>query len=379
MARSKGNGESRPEETPGPHIVPVVGIGASAGGLSALESLLPAIKPGIGLAFVIVQHLDPDHESALTMLLERLATIPVTLISDATRVEADHIYVIPPNASLTITDDRLHIAPPVDQRGLRTPIDGFFLSLADARGENAAGVILSGSGSDGTLGLRAIKEHGGLTIAQDGAEYDGMMRSAVRSGMVDFVLPVAEIPGKVSGFFRARNGSTAVIESEDAADYLMQICGLLRTRTGHDFSGYKDKTVGRRVQRRMQVLQIEKPADFVQRLRREPAQIDILLQDMLIGVTNFFRDPEAFAVLEDKVIPQLFEGKGPEDKVRVWAPGCSTGEEAYSLAILLREHLPKSHAAPKLQIFATDIDEQALQVARIGRYPATIAKDIPQK
>src|SRR3954469_9759985 len=243
MARTKGNGGSRPEETPGPPavpvVVPIVGIGASAGGLSALESLLPAIKPGIGLAFVIVQHLDPDHESALTMLLERLATIPVTLISDATRVEADHIYVIPPNASLTITDDRLHIAPPVDQRGLRTPIDGFFLSLADARGEDAAGVVLSGSGSDGTLGLRAIKEHGGLTIAQDGAEYDGMMRSAVRSGMVDFVLPLEKIPAKLTDYFRhltsvdSRKGPDGV--RPEAADNLTQICALLRTRTGHDF------------------------------------------------------------------------------------------------------------------------------------------------
>jgi two-component system CheB/CheR fusion protein len=379
MANSKGNGDGAKEEgTAGP-AVPVVGIGASAGGLTALESLLPAIKPGSGLAFVIVQHLDPDRQSMLSSLLDRLSPIPVSLIENETRVQANWIYVIPPNASLTIVDDHLHLAPPVEQRGLRTPIDGFFISLAEARGERATGIILSGSGSDGTLGLRAIKEHGGLTIAQEGAEYDGMMRSAVRTGMVDFVLPLAEIPAKLADYFRHLDGHRERTESQEAADYLTQICALLRTRTGHDFSGYKDKTVARRVQRRMQVLQVDSVPEFIERLRKEPHEVDVLLQDLLIGVTNFFRDPQAFTALEEKVIPHLFDGKGPEDTVRVWVPGCSTGEEAYSVAILLREHMPKGQGAPRLQIFASDIDEQALQVARIGRYPAAIARDIPQK
>ena len=379
MAKTKGNGEARaePEVSGLPIIVPVVGIGASAGGIHAFEALVPAIRKDSGLAFVIVQHLDPDHESMLASLLRRLSAIPVTLIRNQTPIEADNLYVIPPNTALTIAADRLYLSPPTEGRGQRMPIDGFFLSLAEARDERAAGIILSGTGSDGTLGLRAIKEHGGLTIAQAGAEYDGMMRSAVRSGMVDFVLPLEQIPGKLAGYFHHLDGRLQQTESEDATDHIKKICGLLRTRTGHDFSGYKDKTVGRRVQRRMQVLQLDTLPAFIERLRREPAEVDILLQDMLIGVTNFFRDPPAFAALEDKVIPQLFEGKGPDDTVRVWVPGCSTGEEAYSMAILLREHLPKGASAPKLQVFASDIDEHALQVARSGRYPATIARDIP--
>src|SRR5690348_11689675 len=270
MERSKGSGEQPAEQTPEAPAVPVVGIGASAGGLSALESLLPAIPPSSGLAFVIVQHLDPDHESVLSSLLERLSPIPVSLIKNETAVQANCIYVIPPNTSLTIVDDHLRLAPPVQQRGPRTPIDGFFISLAETRGERAAGVILSGSGSDGTLGLRAIKERGGLTIAQEGAEYDGMMRSAVRTGMVDFVLPLDQIPAKLADYFHHLDGHRQRnAESREAADHLTQICALLRTRTGHDFSGYKDKTVARRVQRRMQVLQIDTVPQFVDRLRKE--------------------------------------------------------------------------------------------------------------
>lgn len=376
MAKTKGNGDKSPDGTPAV-VVPVAGIGASAGGLAAFEILLPAIKPDSGAAFVIVQHLDPHHDSALTELLQRLSPVPVTLIKDDTPIAADHIYVIPPNASLTIGGDRLHLSVPLEQRGQRTPIDGFFQSLAQARGDKAAGIILSGSGSDGTLGLRAIKEHGGLTIAQDSAEYDGMMRSAVRSGMVDFVLPLERIPAKLAEYFHHLDGRQKQPAIDDTAEHLARITALLRTQTGHDFSGYKDKTLWRRVQRRMQVLQIDSLPAFIGRLRSAPDEIEILLQDLLIGVTNFFRDPRAFAALEEKVIPQLLRGKGPDDVVRVWVPGCSTGEEAYSIAILLREHMPRGEPAPRLQIFASDIDEPALQAARTGRFPAAIAKDIP--
>src|SRR5918994_4283583 len=360
--------------------VPIVGIGASAGGIGALETLVPLFDRGAGLAYVVVQNLDPERKSGLTALLRRIAKIPVIEIADQVIIEGDHVYVIPPNAALAISDKRLQISPPTEQRFQRTPIDGFFISLAEANGECSAGVILSGTGSDGTIGLRAIKEQGGLTVAQDDAEYDGMMRSAVRSGMVDFVLPLDKIPARLNDYFRhltnveARKGPDGV--RPEAANHLAQIAALLRTRTGHDFSGYKDKTVARRVQRRMQVLQIDEVPDFIERLRKEPQELDALLQDLLIGVTNFFRDPSAFEALEREVIPQLFEGKGPDDTVRVWVPGCSTGEEAYSIAILLREHMPKQRA-PKLQIFASDIDEQSLQIARTGRFPSTIAKDIP--
>ncbi|SEP50756.1 two-component system, chemotaxis family, CheB/CheR fusion protein [Rhodospirillales bacterium URHD0017] len=361
--------------------IPVVGIGASAGGIGALETLVPLFAPDAGLAYVVVQHLDPTHESVLTALLARAAKIPVVEIKDQTSIQADHVYVIPPNTAVTVADGRLRLTPPVEPRGQRTPIDGFFVSLAEARGESAAAIVLSGTGSDGTIGLRAVKEHGGLTVAQDDAEYDGMMRSAVRSGMVDFVLPIEKIPAKLYDYFRhlievdGRKGPDGV--RQEATANLAHISTLLRARTGHDFSGYKDKTVARRVQRRMQVLQIDEVPDFIERLRKEPQQLDALLQDLLIGVTNFFRDPQAFEALEREVIPQLFEGKGPEDALRVWVPGCSTGEEAYSIAILLREHMPKAQSAPKLQIFASDIDEHSLQIARIGRFPATIAKDVP--
>ncbi len=377
MKRPKTDGQPPEDEGNPPGTIPVVGVGTSAGGLAALESMVPAIKPGSGLAYVIIQHLDPDHESVLAAILERLATIPVTAIKDHMAIQADHIFVIPPNKSLTVVDGELRLGNPIEQRGLRTPIDGFFLSLAEAHGEHSAGIILSGSGSDGTLGLRAIKEHGGLTIAQEGAEYDGMMRSAVSTGMVDFVLPLPEIPPKLTDYFRHLDGRRRAGDISEATDHLTQICALLRTRTGHDFSGYKDKTVARRVQRRMQVLQLDSVPEFIDRLRKEPREVDVLLQDLLIGVTNFFRDPAAFLALEEKVMPSLFDGKGADDTVRVWVPGCSTGEEAYSIAILMREHMPKGRAAPKLQIFASDIDEQALQVARLGRFPSTVAKDVP--
>src|SRR5215470_1171494 len=378
--KSEGEGDPKPRRD---GQIPVVGIGASAGGIGALEALLPLLKADSGIAYVVVQHLDPTHESALTAIIGRGTQIPVVEARDAMPIERDHIYVIPRNSTLTMAQDRLRLGPLVEARGQRTPIDAFFLSLAEAKGENAACVILSGTGSDGTLGLRAIKENGGLTIAQQGAEYDGMMRSAVGTGLVDFIAPAEKIADKLCEYFQhlaeidGRKGPDGV--RPEASDHLTQISALLRTRTGHDFSGYKDKTIARRVQRRMQVLQINTVPDFIERLRKEPNEVDILLQDLLIGVTNFFRDPQAFTALEEKVIPELFANKGPDDTVRVWVPGCSTGEEAYSIAILLREHMPKGQGVPKLQIFASDIDEHALAVARIGRYPATIARDIAEK
>jgi two-component system CheB/CheR fusion protein len=383
----KGNGKKNgpgEEEARRSGQIPVVGVGASAGGIGALESLLPLLKPTRGIAYVIVQHLDPTHESALTSLLGRRTEMPVVQATDRMPVEPDHIYVIPRKTTLTLVEGQLHLERAVESRGQRTPIDAFFISLAEAEGENAACVILSGTGSDGTVGLRAIKENGGLTIAQDGAEYDGMMRSAVRTGMVDFVLPLDQIPDKLVDYFQhlaeidSRKGPDGV--RQEAADHLAQICALLHMRTGHDFSGYKHKTVARRVQRRMQVLQIDEVSDFIERLRKHPQELDALLQDLLIGVTNFFRDADAFEALEREVIPKLFEGKAVEETVRVWVPGCSTGEEAYSIAILLREHTPKAQTAPKLQIFASDIDEQSLQFARIGRFPSTISSDVsPQR
>jgi len=371
------------EPSPDVAAFPIIGIGASAGGIDALQRLFPAVPLDCDMAFVVVQHLDPDHKSVLAEVLARSSPLPVTQIEDETAVEAAHVYVIPPNSALTIHGRRLRLAQPTAPRGHRCPIDDFLTSLAKDQAENAACVILSGTGSDGTVGLRAIKENGGLTFAQAEAEYDGMMRSAVATGLVDFVLRAEEIPARLQDYFghktrldREKGPDSLPLE---AANHLARICALLRSQTGHDFSDYKDKTIVRRVQRRMHLLQIDELPTFIERLRKDPHEVTLLFQDLLIGVTNFFRDPEAFAALEHDVIPRLFEGKGPEDTVRVWVPGCATGEEAYSIAMLLREAMPRLPYSPKLQIFASDINEHAIDTARMGRYPATIAKDVPAR
>ena len=361
---------------------PVVGIGASAGGIDALKKFLPALDPQSGLAFVLVQHLDPNHDSILAEILTPMSPIPVVRIKEGTEVAPNHFYVIPPNAALTIENGKLRLSRLAKRRAISTPIDIFFISLAEDRSDFAACAILSGTGSDGTLGLRAIKEHGGLTLAQEGAEYDGMMRSALATGLVDFVVPAEEMPAKLASYFHHMNVLMTAKGPEgpelEAADSFAQICGLLRARTGHDFSGYKNSTIARRVQRRMQVLQIDTIAAFLDRLREDVREIDLLFQDFLIGVTNFFRDPKIFEALQRDVIPRLFEGKGANDEVRVWVPGCSTGEEAYTIAILLKEHVRKVDSRIKLQIFASDIDEHGLELARTGRFPGTIAKDVPE-
>ncbi|HYZ23822.1 MAG TPA: CheR family methyltransferase [Rhodopila sp.] len=360
---------------------PVIGIGASAGGVDALLRLIPTLSADPGMAFVVVQHLDPHHASALAAVLRRTSPLPVSVIEDGMAVKENHIYVIPQNARLTIAEGRLHL---VAHHGARMPeglIDGFFVSLARDRGESAGCVILSGTGSDGTLGLRAIKENGGLTVAQADASYDGMMRSAVATGMVDFTLTAEQIGAKLTEYFglaremRRHRRRRAV--ADETASRLPAIIALLRSRTGNDFSGYKDRTIIRRVQRRMHVLHITDADSFVERLRNDPHEVTLLFQDLLIGVTEFFRDGEAFASLKEKVVPELFRDKTQDHSVRVWIPGCSTGEEAYSIAILLREYASALPHAPRLQIFASDIDEQALEVARIGRYPASIARDMP--
>lgn len=376
----EATGEQADEEVSG-LTCPVIGVGASAGGIEALQQLLPKVERGRGMAFVIVLHLDPDHASILPDILARYTSLPVAPVEGEKDVEPDHVYVISPNAVLTIQEGRLRSEPRSSPRGQRNPIDEFLISLARDRGESAACVILSGTGSDGTIGLRAIKEGGGLVLAQAGAEYDGMMRSAVSTGLVDFILPAEEVPQKLADYFgrviSERSRAVWQRSEPDASEQLRQITALLRTQTGHDFASYKENTIIRRIQRRMHVLQLDNMTDFVERLRRDSREVTLLFQDLLIGVTHFFRDPEAFAALEHDALPALFKDKGPEDAIRVWVPGCSTGEEAYSIAILLRECATQPQRAPKLQIFASDIDEEALAVARMGRYPATISKDIP--
>lgn len=368
-------------KAPADGFFPIIGVGASAGGIGALQKFFPEVPADSGFAYVVIQHLDAEHESVLASIIQRCTSIEVQTAAEGIEIEPDKIYVIPPGVSVTVEDHRFRVARMAATRARRTPIDDFFTSLAQDRSENAAGVILSGTGSDGTIGLRAIKERGGLTLAQESAEYDGMMRSAVQSGLVDMVLPAEEMAGKLVSYFRhsSRSDSERDRHKRDVAEQLSRIAALLRMRTGHDFSGYKDNTILRRIQRRMQVLQIDDPAAFYERLRAEPQQVDLLFQDLLIGVTSFFRDPHAFDVLERLVVPKLFEGRKPDETIRVWVPGCATGEEAYSVAMLLRENAPRGAASPNLQIFATDIDERALEVARAGRYPATIATDVTPK
>ena len=333
-------------------------------------------------AFVVIAHLDPQQKSALADVLGRATSMEVIAVTKPVELRRHHVYVIAPNSILRLKGNRL--VPEPRREGAATPINDFLLSLASEAGARAVSIILSGTGSDGTLGLRAVKEAGGLTIAQasESAQYPGMPRSAVATGLVDMVLRAEDMPSKLLDYgrrlerFGDGKGKSAL--QDQARRYLIHICTLLRTKTGHDFSQYKESTLLRRIQRRMQVSQLERVESYIEKLRRDPAEVEALFQDLLIGVTHFFRDRAAFAALESKIIPKLFENH-VDDQIRVWVPGCATGEEAYSIAILLREHMQKVDAAPKVQVFATDIDEKALEFARVGIYPEPIARDVGAK
>jgi two-component system CheB/CheR fusion protein len=355
---------------------PIVGIGASAGGVEALEALFTAMPPDSGMAFVVVTHLDPRRESWLAKIIGHHTSMPVAEAQDGDAVEPGRVYVLPPAAILTIEQGRLRLRERGGELSERAPIDIFFSSLAEDRGEDAVGIVLSGGGSDGTLGIKAIKEHGGLTITQGSnrtePRFKDMPESAAATGLVDLVVPVEVIPERLLQYLR----SGGEVEKERMAAATAAIYQLLQTRVGHDFSRYKDKTFGRRVQRRMQVLQLADIDAYVQRLRDDPAEISFLFRDLLIGVTAFFRDEEAFRVLETKVIPKLFEGKDADRNARIWVPGCSTGEEVFSIAMLLREHIDELSSPWRVQVFGTDIDERALSVARAGHYPASLLKDV---
>jgi two-component system CheB/CheR fusion protein len=358
----------------------VAALGASAGGLEAFEQFFEHMPAEAGIAFVIVQHLAPDHASALPELLARYTSMAVEQARDHAKIVPNRVYIIPPNATLTIKDRTLRVTAPLEARGYRTPIDSLFSSLAEDCGENAVCIMLSGTGTDGTLGLRAIKEHGGMAMAQtlESAKYDAILRSAIATGLVDHVLPVEEMPAKLMEYaahLSLLDGKPNRIR-EQIATHLGKVHGLLRHRAGHDFSQYKENTIARRLERRMKALQIETIDQYVQILERQPDEVDLLFKDLLIGVTQFFRDHEAFETLGREVIPKLFDAKGADDKVRAGVIGCATGEEAYSIAILLCEHASTLDNAPTIQIFATDIDDQGLEMARKGRYPENIAKQV---
>ena len=360
----------------------IVALGASAGGLEPLETFFDRMPADAGIAFVIIQHLAPDHPTALPQILARHTAMSVEEAKNHTQIEPDHVYVIPPNATLTIENGALRVTPAAEARGVRTPIDAFFGSLADDRSENAVCIMLSGTGTDGTLGLRAIKEHGGMALAQslESAKYDAILRSAIGTGLVDHVLPVDGMPGKIQEYaahlasFNGNGKADGIREQLGA--YMGKIHAILRRRVGHDFSQYKESTVARRLERRMKSLQIDTVEQYVEQLTRVPEEADRLFNDLLIGVTQFFRDADAFKALSEEVIPKLFAGKGSDDEVRVCVVGCATGEEAYSIGMLLREHAATLDRAPKMQVFATDIDNEALASARKGRYPESIAEHV---
>jgi two-component system, chemotaxis family, CheB/CheR fusion protein len=380
----------------------IIGLGASAGGVKVLQDFFDAMPPDSGMAFVVVMHLSPDHQSSLPMILQQRTTMPVLMVTEGMSLEADHVYVIPPNTHLSLDGGRLHLLQPQQPAGRRIAIDLFFRSLSVNYGPRAVAIILTGTDSDGVIGIKHIKEQGGLTIAQDPqeAEFDSMPRTAIETGMVDWILPLAQIPPQLMELIHnerrmhippeqipqaneeqtkdTNSGGPVVSQqtpslTDEAA--LIEVLRFLRGQTGHDFAHYKRATILRRVARRLQVNLLENISSYLDFLRTHPAEGTALLHDLLISVTNYFRDRDAFAVLESH-IPQLFADKKPSDQVRVWVAGCATGEEAYSVAMLLQEHASKLDTPPTIQVFATDLDDEAIHAARAGLYPVTIEADV---
>ena len=400
MTRKKGTKTDQssqpptPQEegmTPEPADIPsagfsIVGVGASAGGLAAFEAFFSGMPADSdpGMAFVLVQHLAPDHKSILSELIRRYTRMQVFEVADGMVVQPNCAYIIPPGRDMAFLNGTLQLLEPTAPRGQRLPIDFFFRSLAQDQRERAIGIVLSGTGSDGTLGIRAIKGEGGMVMVQNPAstEYDGMPRSAIATGLVDFELPPAEMPAQLMAYVSRAFGRSPLplaAPTPKIESALKKVFILLNAQTGHNFSQYKPNTILRRIKRRMAVHQIDTMAEYVRYLQQTPAEGEALFRDLLIGVTQFFRDPETFKVVEDEVIPKLFAGKPASSVIRVWSPGCSTGEEAYSLAILLAERQEAMKQSFKVQVFATDIDSQAIAAARLGLYPASIAADISKE
>jgi two-component system, chemotaxis family, CheB/CheR fusion protein len=367
---------------------PTVGIGASAGGLDAFQRLLHRLKPNTGMAYVLVQHLDPEHESLLPELLGRASAIPVVQAVDGMPLRVDHAYVIPPNRTMTVIDGHLRLVARGKGRGLHLPIDTFLRSLAEVHGSGAVGVILSGAGSDGSRGIEAIKEAGGITMAQDSAsaQIASMPEHAVETGAVDFVLEPEEIADQLArvGAHLASdlNGDGAVgsgtgaLPNRSDEGALRKIVAILEQRTGVDFQHYRRGTLHRRILRRMLVHRQETHTEYLAHLRLDPAELDVLYEELLIGVTRFFRDPDVFAALHASALPAMLEGHAPGTPIRVWVPGCATGEEAYSIAMALLERLDDAGRDIPIQIFGTDLSEASIATARAGVYPKTIAADV---
>jgi two-component system CheB/CheR fusion protein len=385
---------SEPGVVPSTLKFPVVGIGASAGGLPALLRFFENMPRQTGMAFVVILHLSPKHKSSADQVLQRATRMPVTQVVETVRIEPDHIYVIPPNRHLTMVDGVLGLNDLDRPRGGHIAIDIFFRTLAEVHRERAVAIVMSGTGSDGAVGLTRIKEQGGITMVQmpADAEHDGMPEAAIATGIVDFVLPVVDMPQKLVELWENARAielpppgdgegpiaKAPVAESAmQAEEALQRVISLLLGRTGHDFKQYKRATVLRRIERRMQVRGVHTLPDYCALLEGDAREYGALLDDMLIGVTNFFRDREAFEAVEREIIPELFKDKLPTEEVRVWVAACSTGEEAYSLTMLLADYAADMEKPPPYQVFASDIDTDAIAQARSGVYPASIVTDVP--
>ena len=363
-------------------LLTIVGIGASAGGLNALKEFFRHVPEDSGLAYVVVVHLSPEHKSMLAELLQANVKMPVTQVTKTQHLEANHVYVIPPKSNLSTIDTHLRLSELEEKRIDRAPIDHFFRTLAKTHDGSAIGIILTGTGSDGTLGMKEIKEKGGLTIVQDPteAEYDGMPQSAIATGLMDLVLPLDEIADYLMRFIKTQP-RIKLPEDENDLDQeesklIQRVFSQVKARTGRDFTRYKLATLMRRMQRRMQIYQVELLSDYLELLRKNPEEVRALSDDFLINVTSFFRDKEVYDYLEENVIPKLFENKKSESQIRVWSVGCATGEEAYSLAMLLYEAASEMEISPDIQIFASDLHETSLKKAREGYFPGDINAEI---
>jgi two-component system, chemotaxis family, CheB/CheR fusion protein len=372
--RSRGNDR-------GTKNLPVVGIGASAGGLEAIEGFFANTPSDVRIAFVIIQHLAPEHKSIMGSLLKKYTNLKVMEVRNGTKVEPGCVYLNPPNRDVSIMDGKLHLSEPTQMRGVRLPIDYFFRSLAESEGDKSICIVLSGTGTDGTLGLKAVKGAGGMAMAQEEtqAKYNNMPRSAIDTGLVDYILPVERMAGELMKYVEHPyiGGLKKVPTArEKFENYLQKIFMLIRSTTGHDFSQYKVNTIRRRIERRMAVHQIDEMSEYVAYLQKDSSEVRTLFKDLLITVTNFFRDAKAFKALNEEVVLPIVKAKRPETAIRVWVPGCATGEEAYSVAILFVEAMKLLSKHFVIQIFATDIDAEAIEHARLGVYPDSIAADV---
>jgi len=360
----------------------ITGLGASAGGIQAFQDFFQHVPPKSGIAYVVILHMSPDHDSHLAQVLQTTTKMPVTQVNEKVKVEPDNVYVVPPNQHLTMQDGHILVSPNTQVEDRRAPVDIFFRTLAEEHGSKAIAVILSGTGANGSMGLKRVKEKGGATFVQNPreAEFNEMPRNAIATGLVDEVLNVADIPAKIIAY---KNHFGKVVITEDAEkrpqdqqQALRELFTELRMRTGHDFSNYKRPTLLRRIERRINIHNLPDLPSYVAYMYENPDETHALLKDLLISVTNFFRDKRAFEIIDNELLPQLLKGKTAENQLRIWVAGCATGEEAYSLAILCAEKISGVIDAPKVQIFATDIDESAIAEAREGLYSINDLADV---